>query len=59
MIAKITNSTEGHRITAYRDIVVGEAIMGSNAVVGIDLDHDGAGNSMRMVSAPGTAVQIN
>jgi uncharacterized protein YbjQ (UPF0145 family) len=30
MILTTTNSIEGHRITAYRGIVVGEAIMGAN-----------------------------
>ncbi|OZB14263.1 MAG: hypothetical protein B7X55_11555 [Rhodobacterales bacterium 34-62-10] len=32
MIITTTNSIEGHRITAYRGIVVGEAIMGANVV---------------------------
>ena len=32
MIITTTNSIEGHRITAYRGIVVGEAIMGANLV---------------------------
>jgi uncharacterized protein YbjQ (UPF0145 family) len=32
MIVTTTPSVEGHRITAYRGIVVGEAIMGSNVV---------------------------
>lgn len=32
MIVTTTNSIEGHRITAYRGIVVGEAIMGANVV---------------------------
>ncbi|MEO0820366.1 MAG: heavy metal-binding domain-containing protein [Pseudomonadota bacterium] len=30
MILTTTNTIEGHRITAYRGIVVGEAIMGAN-----------------------------
>ncbi|MEM6680330.1 MAG: heavy metal-binding domain-containing protein [Pseudomonadota bacterium] len=30
MIITTTNGIEGHRITAYRGIVVGEAIMGAN-----------------------------
>ena len=30
MILTITNSVEGHRVTDYRGIVVGEAIMGAN-----------------------------
>ena len=30
MIVTTTNSIEGHKITGYRGIVVGEAIMGAN-----------------------------
>lgn len=32
MIVTTTNTIEGHKITAYRGIVVGEAIMGANVV---------------------------
>ncbi len=32
MIVTTTPTIEGHRITAYRGIVVGEAIMGANVV---------------------------
>lgn len=32
MIVTTTPSVEGHQITAYRGIVVGEAIMGANVV---------------------------
>lgn len=32
MIITTTQSVEGHRITAYKGIVVGEAIMGANVV---------------------------
>ncbi|MDX1821639.1 MAG: heavy metal-binding domain-containing protein [Paracoccaceae bacterium] len=32
MIITTTNAIEGHRITDYRGIVVGEAIMGANVV---------------------------
>ena len=32
MIVTTTHSVEGHRITAYHGVVVGEAIMGSNFV---------------------------
>ncbi|MFZ5962999.1 heavy metal-binding domain-containing protein [Thalassococcus sp. BH17M4-6] len=32
MILTTTNTVEGHRITAYKGIVVGEAIMGANVV---------------------------
>ncbi|AXI54857.1 hypothetical protein C1J05_10440 [Sulfitobacter sp. JL08] len=103
MIVTTTPSVEGHSITAYKGIVVGEAIMGanvvrdifasitdivggrsgayesklqdardtalrelqdrarelgSNAVVGVDLDYEVVGQSMLMVSASGTAVVL-
>ncbi len=103
MIVTTTNTIEGHPITAYKGIVVGEAIMGANivrdffasvtdviggrsgayetklkdardeamreleeraamlganAVVGIDLDYEVIGDSMLMVSVSGTAVTI-
>lgn len=32
MIITTTNTIEGHKITAYKGIVVGEAIMGANVV---------------------------
>ena len=32
MIVTTTNTIEGHKITAYHGIVVGEAIMGANVV---------------------------
>ena len=32
MISTTTNNIEGHKITAYHGIVVGEAIMGANIV---------------------------
>ena len=32
MILTTTSAVEGHRITAYKGIVVGEAIMGANVV---------------------------
>ncbi|MEE2860950.1 MAG: heavy metal-binding domain-containing protein [Paracoccus sp. (in: a-proteobacteria)] len=32
MIVTTTNNVEGHRITAYHGVVVGEAIMGANVV---------------------------
>ncbi|MCP5072596.1 MAG: heavy metal-binding domain-containing protein [Rhodobacteraceae bacterium] len=101
MIITTTPTIEGKKITDYRGIVVGEAIMGANvvrdvfasitdivggrsgayesklqdardtalreleeravekgatAVVGVDLDYEVVGSSMRMVSASGTAV---
>ena len=104
MILTTTNNIEGHTITAYKGIVVGEAIMGANivrdffagvtdivggrsgayetklkdardeamreleeraammganAVVGVDLDYEVVGDSMLMVSVSGTAVTIS
>jgi len=104
VILTTTNSIEGHTITAYKGIVVGEAIMGANivrdffagvtdivggrsgayetklkdardeamreleeraammganAVVGVDLDYEVVGDSMLMVSVSGTAVTIS
>jgi uncharacterized protein YbjQ (UPF0145 family) len=55
-----TPGTDGRRITRYCGVVAGEAIMGANAVVGVDLDYEvlGQGNSMLMVSASGTAVIV-
>ena len=103
MILTTTHAIEGRRITDYKGIVVGEAIMGANivrdvfasitdivggrsgayesklqeardtalrelearaealganAVVGIDLDYEVVGQSMLMVSASGTVVQV-
>lgn len=103
MIITTTPSVEGRKITAYKGIVVGEAIMGANvvrdlfasitdivggrsgayesklqdardtalneleqraaslgadAVVGVDLDYEVVGQSMLMVSASGTAVDL-
>jgi uncharacterized protein YbjQ (UPF0145 family) len=103
MIITTTNTIEGRKITEYRGIVVGEAIMGANvfrdffaqvtdivggrsgayetklqdardaamnelesraavlganAVVGVDLDYEVVGDSMLMVSVSGTAVLL-
>ena len=57
MIVTTTQSIEGRKITDYRGIVVGEAILGANAVVGVDLDYEVI-NNMLMVSASGTAVTV-
>jgi uncharacterized protein YbjQ (UPF0145 family) len=53
-----TPTVEGRRLTQYLGIVTGEAIVGANAVIGVDLDYEvlGAQNGMLMVSASGTAV---
>lgn len=60
MIISTTPSIDGHQITKYCGVVAGEAILGANAVVGVDLDYEvlGQGNGMLMVSASGTAVVI-
>lgn len=55
-----TPSIEGKRITRYMGIVTSEAIVGANAVIGIDLDYEtvGSNGSMLMVTASGTAVFV-
>lgn len=55
-----TPSIEGQRITKYCGIVTGEADLGANAVVGIDLDYETVGGqgSMLMVTVSGTAVVV-
>ena len=60
MIRSTTPTLQGREITEYLGIVVGEAILGANAIVGIDLDYEvlGAKNGMMMVSVSGTAVRI-
>ena len=105
VLVTTTPNVEGKKITAYRGVVTGEAIMGANifkdvfagirdivggrsaayeaelrkakdialgemceqarrlgvnAIIGIDIDYEtiGAGNSMLMVSASGTAVLV-
>ena len=46
------------RDTALRELEQRAGEMGSNAVVGVDLDYEVVGQSMLMVSASGTAVVI-
>lgn len=60
MILTTTPSIEGKRITRYMGIVTSEAIVGANAVIGIDLDYEtvGSNGSMLMVTASGTAVFV-
>jgi len=60
VIVTTTPNIEGKKITAYRGIVTGEAIMGANAVVGIDIDYEtvGSNGSMLMVTVSGTAVVL-
>lgn len=55
-----TPSLEGLTIVDYCGVVTGEAILGANAVVGIDIDYETVGKdgSMLMVSVSGTAVKV-
>jgi uncharacterized protein YbjQ (UPF0145 family) len=48
------------KVTAMKELETKAQAMGANAVVGIDLDFEtvGAGSSMLMVIATGTAVRI-
>ena len=61
MILSTTPTLEGRSIREYKGIVTGEAILGANAVVGIDLDYEvlGQNQGMLMVSASGTAVIVD
>jgi uncharacterized protein YbjQ (UPF0145 family) len=43
------------RDTALRELEERAAVLGANAVVGVDLDYEVVGQSMLMVSASGTA----
>lgn len=47
--------------TALREMQEQAAMMGANAVVGVDLDYETVGNggSMLMVTASGTAVRVD
>jgi uncharacterized protein YbjQ (UPF0145 family) len=57
-----TPSIEGRPVRRYLGLVSGEAILGANAVIGVDLDYEtitlGSGGSVLMVSASGTAVVV-
>lgn len=44
--------------TALREMMGQAAGLGANAIVGVDLDFEGVGQSSMMVSASGTAVVI-
>ena len=63
MLKTTTPSIDGKRITQYHGVVTGEAILGANAIVGIDLDYEnitsGNGGAMLMVTISGTAVTIH
>ena len=60
MLVTTTNNVEGHKVLEYKGLVAGEAILGANAVIGVDIDYEtiGSNGSMLMVSASGTAVRI-
>ncbi|MDZ7779276.1 MAG: heavy metal-binding domain-containing protein [Gemmatimonadota bacterium] len=61
MIITTTPSVEGRRVREYQGIVMGEAIIGANAVLSVDLDYEviGKGGSMLMVTCAGTAVALD
>jgi len=46
------------RDTALRELQERAAVLGADAVVGVDLDYEVVGQSMLMVSASGTAVVL-
>lgn len=56
MITSTTSTLQGKTIETYHGVVSGEAIMGANAVIGIDLDFETVGQGMMMCIATGTAV---
>jgi len=58
MIVTTTPAIDGKTIKAYKGIVAGEAIMGANAVVGVDIDYEVVREGMLMVTASGTAVVV-
>ena len=61
MLVTTTHNVEGKRILEYYGLVAGEAILGANAVIGVDIDYEtvGTNGSMLMVTAAGTAVRID
>jgi uncharacterized protein YbjQ (UPF0145 family) len=60
MIITTGPTVEGKRVTAYHGIVAGDAILGANAIIAVDLDHEtvAQSGSMLMVSVSGTAVTV-
>jgi len=60
MFHSTTPTLEGHTITRYHGVVTGEAILGANAIVAIDIACDtlGQNGGMIMVSVSGTAVSV-
>jgi uncharacterized protein YbjQ (UPF0145 family) len=48
----------GAKDAAFEDMIEEARALGTNAVVGVDLDYETVGESMLMVSANGTAVRL-
>lgn len=61
MILSTTPTLESKTIRQYHGVVTGEAILGANAVVGIDIDYETVGGQggMLMVAVSGTAVSVD
>ena len=61
MIITTTPSVEGAKVAKYLGVITGEAILGANAVIGVNIDYESFGktNGMMMVSATDTAVIID
>jgi uncharacterized protein YbjQ (UPF0145 family) len=49
---------QGAKEAAMEDMVQAAGELGANAILAVDLDYETVGDSMLMVSASGTAVQI-
>ena len=60
MLSVTTPAIDGRRVTRCLGIASGEAILGTKAVLSLDLDHETiqVGGGMPMVSASGTAVVL-
>ncbi len=49
----------GAKDAALEDLAVEARSLGADAIVGVDLDYEGVGDSMLMVSVNGTAVRLS
>ena len=60
MLSVTPPAMDGRRVTRCLGIVSGEAILGTKAVLSLDLDYETiqVGGGMPMVSASGTAVVL-
>jgi len=60
MVITTTTNIEGRKIAEYLGVCSGEAVVGADALVGVDLDYEVLGDkgSMLMVVASGTAVRL-